>query len=357
MPNFLDLPRELRDHIYESIAFCRQPDVFQKLRHDNWKDGRKATNYKFEFSKNDGSKVLYSTTPFEPIGLDNLSTLRSLKGANRQIQAETLEFLHRIDKKTSYELDVALINNENLIPAWVSVPALVKHVKKLRIEIHAVSFERAQWGPWSSGNVPDYLWSFYGILERFLHVGPKGPTLRLQQKHTGFRSFFIDLFPKEKKKFSIQTLEINIVTPNPEFLVYDSDDNEGARGEALAISGRVLENFQNFFGVLLSMDIVQKNSDWNSWEYRAIPSSLLYESIGTFKLLHDGRFKKEWDLDELLRTIEISSEFQNRCWEHMYFKVFRTPARIFEYWHMQVQAERAKYGLSNATGRPNDTLR
>jgi hypothetical protein len=165
MPNFLNLSRELRDMVYESIAFLPLQDVFEELRNGKWKDRKPLTDFGFQYSQNDASNVLYSTTPFEPMRLNNL-TLRSMSRTNRQLHAETLAFLRRSSRKTSYYLDVALINNEILLPGWVSVPALVMHVDKFSIAVHPMSFSKAGWGQGLVGTLP----VLFGLFMEFWSV-------------------------------------------------------------------------------------------------------------------------------------------------------------------------------------------
>jgi hypothetical protein len=198
-----------------------------------------------------------------------------------------------------------------------------------------VSFDKNGWQSCSSENCPDSLWSFYGILERFLSIGPaynpKGKSVKLQSALVA-----------NEERFVIKTLEVDIVTPSCEFTVLASDDIESQN--VFSLSTCVFENFRKFLDTLVRMDPPHLGDRWPNRDCRALTFSLLYERIGTIRLLHDGQFEQEWSLGDLIKTVQYDSSF----WVHPWLPVSESgllridPERSFRRWKEYITRNRKK---------------
>lgn len=119
---------------------------------------------------------------------------------NHQLHIETLEVLSLLPTKHCYALDLILLNEEHVCPTWLSVPEVTTKVDKLYAAVRTMTtgenrdgFEQGCGGP------QQIVWCFYGILERFLRVGPVG----LKTKSA----------PETPDCFGIKMLELDFITP------------------------------------------------------------------------------------------------------------------------------------------------
>jgi hypothetical protein len=95
---------------------------------------------------------------------------------NRQLHAEALATLDVLPTKHCYTLDIMLVDERELWPTWLSVPALTTRVDKVYAAFRIIGTSKGQRSGFTGGDggLPMITWCFYSILERFFRAGPKG---------------------------------------------------------------------------------------------------------------------------------------------------------------------------------------
>ena len=284
MPSFLDLPREVRDNIigfvlctstgtpYDGTATGQRTEL-NDIEYLSWK-ARREVNYAKQFPVTSTSQLLL---------------------VNHQLHTETTDAINRSPSKHSYHLDVAIVNEEGLWPTWISVPALSTRVDKLHASFRVVGFlyqKGMRLFQGHQGSPPDIVWAFYSLLERFLKCGPvghrKSPTDR---------------------RISIRLLEIDILSRE------DVPTSEEARKSIMVMVGdqRVLGS--EFLLTWLSTFIVKLLS---MSAHTALYGAILYERVGTIRLMLDGQMKRQWDLAEELENVQPA--VQMSTWKEQAYK-------------------------------------
>lgn len=183
MHHLLTIPRELRDEIFTLVVLGRRltPETALEIETQS-----RETLKDISLRSWGPHAICYLTSAAEytPIASGALPLLL----VNKQMHEETKENLERISRHCSdYELDVKLVREEYLAPTWIKVPAFVEHVRCLRAVFQSVGAlipteERKHQCHWDGADIwttgcggpPGYVWTFYGLLERFLRVGPRG---------------------------------------------------------------------------------------------------------------------------------------------------------------------------------------
>lgn len=304
MVSLLDIPREVRDKILLLVVSTPQPPP------SGYMDA--------------GSRVPLPYTPCKSWSISaikysphmNRTTEFPTLLANRQLHDETLEAIGRLSKKPTYVLDIMLVKGASLWPTWLSVPALWNSIDKVhatfRIDTSSRNTMRGFRG--GDGSPPKIAWSFYGVLERFLMVGPTvNPALNKQ----GI--------------ISINTLEMNVETSKelPEGQPVPDELRHNTAYDIKTLNADFLVSvITSYIQIILRMDY-----------HTADKGRILYERIGTIRILRDGELQTELDMARQLRDIEFDNSFGDIV------PCERRP-EYFKNWKIQTYETRVRLGLS-----------
>jgi hypothetical protein len=248
---------------------------------------------------------------------------------NRQLYRETMAAIDRLPTKHSYDLDVMIVNDEELWPTWLSVPAITNNVEKVRVTFRSFGTAKAIKGGargfiQGCGGPPVITWAFYDLLTRFI-LGIPG----------GWKTYRADKFLKHD--VSIKLLELDVHSPDvPANLIAPPvryDELQCLR------SGDGVEYLMNpsFLATYLEIHLRALLKSFTA-EY----GRLLYERIGTINVCLDGELRKEWNIGNLLATLRR---------EHL-VATFEYPKplpkdhrKLFKNWRRNVYNSRKKLGL------------
>jgi hypothetical protein len=326
MPSLLNLPRELRDHIIElvlitelsppagpSSAASQNRTAIQDVKQAAWDYGP--------------THVMYEAQP------DYVTTSLPLLLVNRQLSAETKAALQRLP--LTYGLDVMFVNEQELLPTWLCVPALSDRVDHVVATFRAFNTADAKGRSGfmgGDGGPPEILWCFYSLLERFLKCGPVGDQGKPDSPD---------------RNITIQVLTLDFVTPpdintldtTPEKLDYwryTRRRRERIRSSANGLPMSVVRPewlaefiMRDIYG-LLAMGY-----------HTAAYGGILYERIGVIRICVDGNLKAEMELGEILPTMR--REDPSHTFGHIYPHELRLPA--FYEWKKRALEKRREAGL------------
>ena len=273
--NLLGLPRELRDQILDYVVLTER-DVPQPPQH---LAGNERTElWDCSYTSGRGTKNVQWKRDTDIVKLGRTRILPTLL-VNRQLYSETLTAVHRLPSKHSYKIDVMIVDGFQLWPTWLSLPSPTRYIDNVHATLRTFDLDilNAYRGTgWSTsiGGPPPIAWCFFDLLDRFLKVGPFANA-----RNTPVR---------------IKILNLDVITTNN----FDNNTEEDELARSIedsfneADSDHLVEFLQTYFGLLLRMDnqVVK---------YGAI----VYEHIGTIRLLRDGEFQQEWDLAECLANL------------------------------------------------------
>lgn len=282
MPALLDLPRELRDKILSLVIDNPAPAPVDALAKS---DRTELHDVKYNgWYGGDGVKysVLESRTDIQPILL-----------VNHQLHAESLAALDLLPTKYCYSLDIMIVDECELWPTWLLVPALTTRVDKVYAAFRSSGISKGHHIGFSGGcgGPPMITWCFYSILERFLRVGAKG----LQEK-------------EHDELVSIKLLEVDVRTPDvaPDMLapkdIYRVDKLHRLRKESGIDYLMHPEFIVNFIASEIKTLLVMGY-------HTAAFGGIVFERIGTIRLMLDGEVREEWDLAKLFSSIRFNDSF------------------------------------------------
>lgn len=308
MPSLLDLPRELRDEILGLVLFTppRIPLDFSCYDHQRRKLTVPSHDQQGLIRFYHLVKVLPNNIQYNAF----FTTRASLLLLNHQLNAETLSLLRR--KRPSaiqYVLDIAVVNDLELWPTWISVPLLGREIDEVYVSIRTITTQKLGWkgktNKWLGGDgVPPLSWAFASMLELFLLYGP----LMDAEHHSTQREL-------NDRKITIRRLVLDVQSPSPtETSVIEPYDPE----QIIPISIHHLRNLRqhatdiNYImhpGRLLK----QLTGSINLGLHYSGESRLLYERMGTIEIMLDGDVRNKWDLLEFcMRPTTDVSEIE-RC--------------------------------------------
>lgn len=257
MSSLLTIPREIRDQILELVIFSHRAPP--KSPTEPPQERASLDNPRRFSSWSYGPEnVKYDQQDIVPNSL-------SLLLVNRQLSAETKSTLERFP--ISYYLDVMIVNEQELHPTWLSVPAFSNRIDNVVVTFRI--FGTREPGGRSmfiigDGSPPQITWCFYNLMEVFLKCGP------IANLKTGLR----------RKDVSINTLTLDFVSP----------PNAESDIASLLMRPDWLADFVNDYNhTLLQM------SYHTAWY-----GMIMYERIGTIRYYVDGQLSTQHDLDVLL---------------------------------------------------------
>ncbi|CAF9939930.1 MAG: hypothetical protein HETSPECPRED_002107 [Heterodermia speciosa] len=161
-----DLPRELRDHIFEQVFLAETEAPESSKDPDDRREERQGWG-----------SVFYERSSL-------LTNLQGLLGCCRQLRQESLETINKFSESDAssvhYKLDLAVWGC-SLQPTWLYLPVPPKYVRQVTVKFRMLDHSTsAQWGgPFkldgerNYGILTQYLLQ---MLRRFLHHGPSFAT-------------------------------------------------------------------------------------------------------------------------------------------------------------------------------------
>jgi len=187
MTSFLQLPRELRDDIYElCLVHLDEPAQNTPLERERRLELHDL-DY-FSHWKGNGIRWSPSTPKTSP---------SALLQVNRQIRAETQAAIDRLGLGPP-QLDILLVDEDELWPTWTSVGPMRKQgPDMLKVTIRIDGISKGECSGFEEDADLRTLWRFSSILERFLRLGWHQPAC-----------------PRADRKLFCQRLVLNFVS-NP----------------------------------------------------------------------------------------------------------------------------------------------
>lgn len=305
MLSFLDLPRELRDKILGLvIATPMSPPPSPADAGD-----RTEVDVPGMRSSAGGKSVKY---PRRFNRVDSIPTLL----VNHQLHNDTLNAIDRLPTKHSYEVDVMLVDEGELWPTWLSVPAISSHADKIAATFRIFGVNRRRRGGFQLGNggPPAITWAFYNALQRLLLFGPIGFKMNVK---------YMD--------FSIKRLELNVLTPEGPVLPKDSKRHESRPVED-ATANHVMH--PEYLAEYITRDI--RRLLGMSYHFASY-GGILYERIGEIVIMVDGEMYREWDLAKHLFELKFNDSFGEQPREKR--------LATFQKWKMDAYKSRVRFGL------------
>lgn len=162
MPNLLDIPLELRDQIIELVLFSCRP------AEDNPDEvPRKENDVKRRIWDYASLHILHGKPP------GHLPNCLPISLVNHQLYAETKHVLARFSHALTYHLDLVLLNEVDVLPTWLCIPALSNKVETLIVTVRIFGTFKDRRYPFVAGDggPPPIVWCFYDLLENFLCHG------------------------------------------------------------------------------------------------------------------------------------------------------------------------------------------
>lgn len=297
MFRLLDLPSELRSLIIEYALLVPQTPPQgpwngrkdrispEDVQYKSWSIGPKNVFYKSDESS-------------------NLPVCRLLL-LNHQIHDETISIVRRMTR-VSYHVDVMAIHEFELWPTWLSVPAIRTHVDEVRMDLRIFGHcldrmaslrYRCDSGPYI------FEWCFYAMLERFLIYGPlnRGKAKADEKSRTVFiKTLVIDFTAHPDETYRLASPDLGAqdhwrwicanVMRRPHQLGYDFADMM-PRPEWVAshLSGSISS--------LLRMGY-----------HELYYGGVLYEHIGTIRILVEGTLYETFDLAKKLASLRFDCD-------------------------------------------------
>ena len=283
--SLLDIPRELRDRILE-LAICAKLDAPRPPGEAGISTRKRLTDIGYKVWHAD-ENVLYLPKTVAPASLSLLLT-------NRQIHDETTETMKRTGAASRYELDLMLVDEHMLLPTWVCVPSFCERVTSVHTTLRICGgypgrFRSIFTG--GDGGPPKIVWRFYSVLERFLQCGPMGENAKRKDLFITIDSVDIDIITPElapNHKFGSVSEPLGQTRRNRR--PADEMQKEVIHPEQLA-----LFLWSEILGLLhLSC-------------HTASFCNMLYEQIGTMRILVDGEF---------FRALHLSDDLNRAQWEY-----------------------------------------
>ena len=282
MPDFLDLPREVRDAIYEAIidSGCDAPaspaSTYGKRTHVQNTRGPFPA-YSMSFKR----IVKFPRPRQQPPFLDVNIALSC-----HQVYGEYMSALRRsLSKGLNYKLDV-MIDEDSIYPTWTSLPVLSSTVDVLQLDFRLFTGRETarshspvgQDYYHTGGYLVDNMWQMLVV------IACHGPPAITQD----FNGQYRELRPME----SIGTLILNVITPpsiDPD-MVYGWIRASPARPPKPAANATIPQ--------ILTTSIAPALREFCTEGYGSLQSSILRTSLRSdrIKICVDGHLLKEWDL-------------------------------------------------------------
>ncbi|KAL8925450.1 MAG: hypothetical protein Q9208_003542 [Pyrenodesmia sp. 3 TL-2023] len=261
---FLQLSRELRDNVYETLLLSSRPPPSSPEHGSAHKYPSKKEEYCYFEDHNH-----YPTDDLE-------STSGPLLLTCRQISGEVEEAAVRLTKsnRSLYRLDLMLLDERELYVTWLAFPFTTNEIPILDVDFRLLGDVEGKKSTLRGGNggPPRLIWGLFTLIERFLQRGPDF------------------LAPRNRgRDMRIGELRINVLTP-------PSPPPGGYAGGSLwrrRRKGHISpEDMVQF--LISYMDALLRRG-----RYTASYSHLVFERIKRMIFSLDGVEKKHWELASL----------------------------------------------------------
>jgi hypothetical protein len=247
---------------------------------------------------------------------------------NHQTHEEVKSVLRRMEGEIDYDIDIVVADQAVLFPTWTRLPVLSRRIRSVKATFRIagdfhLNENRYRGNPYrgfraGDGAPPAIVWAFYNILHRFLVCGPVG-----RDNSNG-----------KDRKIILDQLEMEVLTPpHIEVERFKGPNscrhyNRSGLGSEMLVANDILapDYLANFIRreirFLLGMG------------YHALGyGDILYERIGSVRILQDGVEKGLWELGDLLPTLKFNEPGSSR-------------EPIFAQWRAKIPEVRMKNGLS-----------
>ncbi|OQE44911.1 hypothetical protein PENCOP_c002G07083 [Penicillium coprophilum] len=285
MPSLMELPQEIRAMIFEeALNAHRTPPV------------RPSTlNMVFLLDMRYKAYLRYLVPFHERRDSHSPSNDLPLLLTSRQVFEETKSTLNRMER-TTYFLDISVLDDQYLFSSWISVPKLTTCLSTLHVDVRlfgrilTAEEGRRQLG---SGGRWGFHWCFYALLERFLQYGPVGEKKPCWDDKG--RLYY------ESRRISVENLILDFQSAETE-LPFPPDDVEfeawHAKHQGYTVDGQIehsLEYKTRPEWLLLDLTdwleiIIRISTGTKKW------GKIIYERIGSIFMLVDGRLHTTIDL-------------------------------------------------------------
>ncbi|KAJ5818205.1 hypothetical protein N7474_003796 [Penicillium riverlandense] len=203
----LILPREIREYIIEQVLCgCHTPPTYPS------KSGRIDFHDIIYKAWRSRTKIYH-----EQRGTHCPSNCLPLLLTSRQIHDETQCILNRKNTKSTYVLNISVLNDYDLFPTWISVPYITNRVYALYTDVHlfgSIIPSKIARRLVGDGGRLGFHWSFYALLERFLRYGPVGEKKGKRNDSGNLISDQIELnlFQRGNLNFDDRDITVEILT-------------------------------------------------------------------------------------------------------------------------------------------------
>ncbi|KAL4780107.1 hypothetical protein BJX76DRAFT_61102 [Aspergillus varians] len=294
MPSFLDLPAELHGLIIAEVLFgvCPPPaepartnrTIFQDLNFKAWGRRRIYQEQRSTHSPSNGFALLLTS---------------------RLISAETQAILQR-PGSIQYHLDISMLNEVELFATWLGVPQITTRVStvyaSVRLFGHIISYAAARSQSGDGGHL-GFHWSFYALLERLLAYGPVDEKVGREKPNSWTNPTYTDRevtidtvvldFSSAERELSFPPSEVDyqwwwrqhcaMIRPSA-----DGVDLPEYKGRPDWVARRLTDELRGLLALT---------------NHTASYGAILYERIGTIRVLVDGEVYRELDLNEELAEL------------------------------------------------------
>ncbi|KAJ5497416.1 hypothetical protein N7463_009403 [Penicillium fimorum] len=293
MPSLVDLPKDIRAMIFEDVLHGhRTPPIYpSKLKMVDFPDMHYKAN-------------IEALRPYhEQRDTHSPSNSLPLLLTSRQVSVETQSVLSRT-RKTTYVLDISVLNDLDLFSTWISVPRPTTRLSTLHVDIrlfgHIITTKEAR-DQIGCGGRYGFHWSFYAVLERFLRYGPVGAKKgrksnygnpSYENRHISVENLILDFHSAETElPYPPGDVEYSAWVNKHHGSVWDTD---GEVDQALAYKTRpewLLRFLKEWLRYITDMSY-----------HAAMYGACIYEKIGAISMLVDGQLWNTTDLaDQLAR--------------------------------------------------------
>jgi hypothetical protein len=162
-------------------------------------------------------------------------------------------------------------------------------------------------------------YAFYNLIERFLKIGPVGRRTRT-----------------DDKRISVKELIIDVRTPDvPAKKILPMYHSSLGRAEIYRRENgpHYLRNPEYILDYVVSDIQMILDMSYHSASYGA----LVFERVGSIKVLLDGEVRQEWNLAKCLAELQFNDSFGNYPREKR--------RRVFEKWKLNAHQARVELGL------------
>ncbi|MCJ1394200.1 hypothetical protein MMC18_007078 [Xylographa bjoerkii] len=267
MAKLLSLARELRDYIYLAVL---QAEVTPPSS---------AADCGLRYA---GRQGFMHTR--EPVVVNSNGLLL----VNHQVHDETKVMIRQLKKdgELRYKLDCMLVDEQQIYPTWLSIPAFSTRVSKVEVDFRSTgvsNYCESRWSPMWILDARDQSWivyNMYHLLHKFLEKGP----------------YFLAARGGEDM-MRIDELIINVITPSPIPAEGFRSPDVSNPGEAFRLSllhpEAGLEKMIDGTNFLLYR--TDERPSWSVASYAVV----VFERVRLIKILLDGNLRKVWNIREI----------------------------------------------------------